>query len=138
MSSAASPYSRPVPAGMLKEVEIQELTQLWHGSDAAAGEQGPWAHKLTGAVGGVEEVPPPASLRHFAEREHRNFLEAAAHRIPGLDGIFLQLLSPPRGDPLPKRSGETLTVKNTSFQQAGMSERRQQYRHHLAQAVHKS
>lgn len=48
MSPAASPYARPVPGGMLREVRIQELTQPWHGSDAAASEQQLWAHKLTG------------------------------------------------------------------------------------------
>lgn len=60
-------------------------------------------------------MPPPASLQHFAERGHRNFLEAAAHRTLGLDGIFRQLLFLPRGDAVPKRSSETLTVKNLIF-----------------------
>lgn len=55
--------------------------------------------------------------------------------MPGLDGIFRQLLSPARGDPLPKRSSETFTVKNFILQQAGMHKRSQQHRLHLAQAV---
>lgn len=52
MTPAVSPYARPVPAGMLKEVGTRELTQPWRGSDAAVGEQRPWAHKLTGWRGG--------------------------------------------------------------------------------------
>lgn len=131
MSPAASPYARPVPGGTLREVGTWELTQPWHGSEAAAGEQRTWAHQVTGG----EEVP---SLRHFAEREHRNFLEAAAHHSPGLDGIFRQPLSPLGGDRTPKRSSETLTAENLISQQAGISERRQQHRHNLAQAVHQS
>lgn len=67
MSPAASPYARPERGGMLKVVRIQELTQPWHGSDAAASEKRLWAHKLTG--GGSATSSVTATLRRKRAQE---------------------------------------------------------------------
>ena len=92
---------------------------------------------LANRWGGGSASPPSnaAALRGFAEKGCRNFLEAAASRIPGLDGIFPQLPSPSRGDPLPERSSQTLTVKDLSFPQAGMRGKRQQHGHRLGKGT---
>lgn len=55
--------------------------------------------------------------------------------MPGLDGIFQQLPSPPRGDALPERSGRTLAVTDSSSPQAGTSGQRRQHRCHLGQGT---
>lgn len=96
------------------------ITQPRHSSDAAAGENKPRAHRQGR---GSTSPSNAAALWGFTEKGHRNFLEAATCRFPGLEGIFHQLPPPPRADPLPKRSGQTPAVKDSSLLQAGMSRR---------------